>query len=48
MTEPDDVSAPVLPARSDDDTDVGWGDELADPAAGDRRYEEDVPPHWEP
>lgn len=38
----------MLPARSDDDTDVGWGDELSDRVDLDRRYEEDLPPHWEP
>lgn len=38
----------MLPARSDDDTDVGWGDERPDHDDSDRHYIEDVPPHWEP
>jgi hypothetical protein len=38
----------VLPARSDDDTDIGWGDERVDPDEASRRYADDRPPHWEP
>lgn len=41
--------APVLPSRSDDDRDVGWGDER--PRERDDRdeqwYREQRPPHWE-
>ncbi|MDP9240798.1 MAG: hypothetical protein M3O55_09205 [Actinomycetota bacterium] len=52
LTEPgqaaDPDAEPVLPARSDDDTDVGWGDERPDADDSDRHYTEDVPPHWEP
>ena len=41
---------PVSDVRSDDDRDLGWGEDL-DPADRDRRdarwYEEQRPPHWE-
>lgn len=33
-------------ARASDDSDVGWGERLADAAEDDRRYLEDRPPHW--
>jgi hypothetical protein len=41
---------PVLPDRTSDETDVGWGDSLADsgaPFADDdlRRLTDEVPPH---
>lgn len=48
-----DAAGPPDPAReirSDDDRDVGWGDDLdrADAAERDARwYEEQRPPHWE-
>lgn len=38
---PDDE--PVVPERSDDDTDRGWGDE---DAADDERITRERPPHW--
>ena len=34
---------PVLPDRSLDDTDTGWGER---PQDDDERYLRDVPPHW--
>lgn len=42
----DSRDAPVLPDRSDDDTDRGWGERDVD-AENDRRLVEDRPPHWE-
>ena len=36
---------PVLPARSPEDTDAGWG-ELPEPDDDDRLYR-DRPPHWD-
>nr|WP_195969340.1 hypothetical protein [Cellulomonas hominis] len=36
--------APVIPSRSADDSDTGWGDERAD--SNDDRLRRDVPPHW--
>jgi hypothetical protein len=39
---PDD--GPVLPARSPDDTDIGWG-ERPEPD-DEERYRRDRPPHW--
>jgi prolyl-tRNA editing enzyme YbaK/EbsC (Cys-tRNA(Pro) deacylase) len=36
--------APVR--RAPDDSDVGWGERVADPSDDDRRYLEDRPPHW--
>jgi hypothetical protein len=41
--EPDD--RPVLPSRSIDETDIGWGDRR-DPDDEDR-YLRDRPPHWD-
>lgn len=38
---PDD--APVIPERSADDSDLGWGD---GPDSNDDRLRRDVPPHW--
>ncbi|MCR6493711.1 hypothetical protein [Cellulomonas sp. P24] len=38
---PDD--APVIPDRSADDSDLGWGD---GPDSNDDRLRRDVPPHW--
>lgn len=43
MTKPrDDRDEPVLPQRSEDETDVGWGDDVED---DDERLRRDVPPH---
>jgi hypothetical protein len=42
-------AAPSTPApvrRAPDDSDVGWGERVADPSDDDRRYLEDRPPHW--
>lgn len=36
---------PVLPVRSQDDTDVGWG-EQSEPDDDERLYQE-RPPHWD-
>lgn len=36
--------APVIPGRSADDSDTGWGDERSD--SNDDRLLRDVPPHW--
>jgi len=41
---------PVLPTRSADDTDAGWGerwDSERDPGSDDDRYLRERPPHWE-
>jgi prolyl-tRNA editing enzyme YbaK/EbsC (Cys-tRNA(Pro) deacylase) len=43
---PAPAAAPAPPVRAPDDSDVGWGERPADPAADDRRYLEDRPPHW--
>jgi hypothetical protein len=40
---PQPVAEPVLPGRSADDTDTGWGER---PQDDDERYLRDVPPHW--
>jgi hypothetical protein len=40
---PDD--RPVLPVKSQDDTDVGWGEPPA--PDDDERLERDRPPHWD-
>ena len=37
---------PVLRERAPDDSDVGWGERVADTRDDDRRYLEDRPPHW--
>lgn len=42
----DKREAPMLPDRSQDDTDHGWGDSN-DEAENERRLVEDRPPHWE-
>ena len=34
----------LLPGRSSDDTDTGWGERP--PADDDERFLRDVPPHW--
>lgn len=39
-----DGTVPVLPGRSVDDTDAGWGERPADDE--DERFLRDVPPHW--
>jgi hypothetical protein len=36
--------APLIPNRSADDSDTGWGDRDAD--SNDDRLLRDVPPHW--
>lgn len=36
--------APLIPDRSADDTDAGWGDRGSD--SNDDRLLRDVPPHW--
>ena len=36
---------PILPVRSLDDTDVGWGEHA--PADDDERLRRDRPPHWD-
>jgi hypothetical protein len=41
---PDD--RPVLPLRSLDDSDTGWGER--DEPDDDERLREDRPPHWDP
>jgi prolyl-tRNA editing enzyme YbaK/EbsC (Cys-tRNA(Pro) deacylase) len=38
--------APAPVRRAPDDSDVGWGERVADPSDDDRRYLEDRPPHW--
>lgn len=42
---PDPDEQPVLPAQSQEDTDIGWGEppELDD----DERLYRDRPPHWD-
>ena len=35
---------PVVPVRSADDSDVGWGDREA--GSNDDRLSQDKPPHW--
>jgi hypothetical protein len=43
-TKPSADARPVLPDRSSDETDVGWGDP---PEPDDRdRLQRDRPPHW--
>jgi hypothetical protein len=42
---PPTASAPILPAQSREDTDVGWGD-YADRDDNDRLLR-DRPPHWD-
>jgi hypothetical protein len=40
--------APVLPTRTADDTDTGWGERWRDePDSDDERYLRERPPHWE-
>lgn len=36
--------APLLPTRSADDSDTGWGDH--DDGSNDDRLTREVPPHW--
>jgi len=38
--------APARVHRAPDDSDVGWGDRPGGPGDDDRRYLEDLPPHW--
>ena len=44
-SQPDPDDKPVLPVRSQEDTDVGWG-ERAEPD-DDERLSRDRPPHWD-
>ena len=47
---PDERPDPAREPRSDDDPDLGWGDDLDRTDRGDRDarwYEEQRPPHWE-
>jgi hypothetical protein len=44
VAAPDD--RPVLPLRSLDDSDTGWGER--DEPDDDERLREDRPPHWDP
>ncbi len=44
VSPPDRCDEPVLPTRSQEDTDVGWGEPLA-PDDDERLYRE-RPPHW--
>jgi len=52
LGQPLPAEAPPVPApppaarRAPDDSDVGWGERLAEPSDSDRRYLEDRPPHW--
>jgi hypothetical protein len=39
-------SKPILPVRSMDDSDVGWG-ERPERDDDDERFRRDRPPHWE-
>ena len=43
MSERDE--RPVLPDRSEDDEDVGWGERAPDDETDDRRYLAEKPPH---
>jgi hypothetical protein len=36
--------SPLIPGRSADDSDAGWGDDRSD--SNDDRLLRDVPPHW--
>lgn len=36
----------VLPERSSDDTDLGWGEQPDDESADDERLRREKPPHW--
>jgi len=50
---PDATEEPILPTRSSDDSDLGWGEEAGRgedtaEADDDSRYVRDQPPHWEP
>jgi hypothetical protein len=42
---PEDDEPPILPTRSDDDKDEGWGDR--DPDNRDEELRRDRPPHWD-
>lgn len=45
--EPEQPEQPVVPARSQDDADRGWGGQ-DEPAHGDddERFTRERPPHW--
>lgn len=40
-----DEREPVLPDRTSDETDVGWGDDASSADDDVRRLTDDVPPH---
>ena len=40
------AQAPTRRERAPDDSDVGWGERVAEVPDDDRRYLEDRPPHW--
>ena len=40
------AQAPARRERAPDDSDVGWGERVAEAPDDDRRYLEDRPPHW--
>jgi prolyl-tRNA editing enzyme YbaK/EbsC (Cys-tRNA(Pro) deacylase) len=44
--DPAPAPAPPRRERAPDDSDVGWGERVADAPDDDRRYLEDRPPHW--
>jgi hypothetical protein len=44
--DPDPAEAPVLPDRSPDDSDVGWGEQPGGRERDDDWYERERPPHW--
>ncbi len=44
VSPPDPRDEPVLPTRSQDDTDVGWGEPPA--PDDDERLNRERPPHW--
>lgn len=43
---PRDGDDPVVPDRSDDDRDRGWGDDGAGEGDDDERLTRERPPHW--
>jgi hypothetical protein len=45
---PDPDDEPVLPARTEDETGIGWGEAPEDPEPDDdERLRRDRPPHWD-
>ena len=43
--DPDRAEEPVIPSKSREDTDAGWG-EVPEPSDDDDRFYRDRPPHW--